>query len=206
MRGIKNSWLFLLLLILLIPSTSDRASLSTFDLTILGTNPVYGFGGPCPPGLTEPCTWDAFYHPRLYLRLTYNGTEICNITKLILWHEITVRGITYNQSGPINIQIPSYLMKTGYFYDFDVTGSFYPDYTVSLEITTLDLGVFVISTAVIFQLSVFSSWEPKYPNESRITFDSGDLAVVMLSLGTLLLYKRFKRQKELRKCEKHLIV
>ena len=165
-----------------------------FELQILGARYRW-FRGSCPPNqsLTEPCTWDATYHTNLFLRLTYNGNVTCNITSLKVWQELNVKNVVYNHTGPIYIPAPPYSLKKGYFYEFKAEGIFYSQSfgNITVEITTLELGKFIVSTGYydLSVLSLITSWEPQTPIR-KITF-----SIVILIISFLLFGLRRERKR-----------
>jgi hypothetical protein len=196
-------------LILLISLVNSPFSLGVvkedpiFSLGLIGARKGGGFGGPCPPNLTEPCTWDAYYVYDVYIRLTYNGDTSCNITKLVVWHQLHVKGITYNHTGPLIIPNPSYLLDKGYFYEFIAIGSFYTQYdgNITVRVTTLTLGSFVLSTGYTMseRLSIIPDWEPNFPTEP-LSF--GTNVLIFGFLAFVVIQKRM-RSRRIKKRKKH---
>ena len=183
-----------ILITLFIKSTDGRSQNidnQVFRIDIIGAR-SQGFGGPCPPNLTEPCTWDAWNYNDLYLRLTYTGNKSANITTIKVWHQISYKGITYNQTEPVNIPIPSYNLKKGSFYEFDVQGIFYSQYiaNITVEVTTLNLGRFVILIGYEeLGLSIIASWKPRIPSEQVIASTE-----ILLITSCLFGMKRLKER------------
>jgi hypothetical protein len=198
MRGRKLTiWIIsLAILFILFNNSTDGMSQDSesqsFKIDIIGAR-SWGFGGPCPPNLTEPCTWDAQLYHDLYVRLTYTGNTHCNITTIKVWHQISYKGITYNHTGPVNIPEPAYILKKGYFYEFDVQGVFYPQYlgNITVEVATLNLGRFIITTGYKENVgvSIIASWVPQTPSEQIIA--STEILVITSGLFGL---KRLKKR------------
>lgn len=130
-----------------------------FEFQILGG---YGSGtfipGPCPPGLTEPCTWDSWGFTGLACRIVWRGLREVKIVSISCWQNLSIHGIHWIYTGPLIVPVPSFNLSRDDFHDFRVNGSFVSSHFLWVEIKISTYEKFGLSDQVSIGLTHLTTW------------------------------------------------
>lgn len=120
--------------------------------------------------ITHPIT-DVAGVKTLAIRLTYNGSTACHITKISVWQEISTYGKAWNWAGTAQIT-PTGEFSPGATFNFLVEApmySFLANGIIYLKLVTIEVGDLVLFSEMPKDLDRLNTWPPLTPTSTIST-------------------------------------
>ena len=130
----------------------------------------------------------------MIFRITYQAITNCQISRILLWQELTNFGYVYNYSGLKEIFPLGIFNLEGQEYEFLVKSENCPQMflinsLIKIRIYTENEGNFVFSSKLTSDIEKLADWTPNL----RLEFDRSFISLLPLFVGIALLL-RFRRK------------
>jgi len=151
-----------------------------FSFEIIGYTGMEGMVGvPYPPDYnfsdSTIAEADTYGYGGLIFRITYQGRTSCQISRILLWQELTNFGSVYNYSGLKEIVPPGIFNSEGQEYEFLIESGNWPpmfliNSLIKIRIYTEDGGDFMISIKLKYGIEKLEDWTPDLRSEVTSSF------------------------------------